>query len=265
MAVRPSLDAGWELLDSGDFEEALMEAERRLSDDPDDVEALHLAGCALADGGRFEEGEARLREALHRDPEYDGARESLAGLFYATCRFPEGVEEIERVLRAEPDHAPGHYLLGLLLDMLGRRREADEHLGRASRLDPEGYPIPTALDRKEFDAAVVEALENLPQQFRRHVGSLPILVEDLPTPAILAELDEPSPDLLGLFVGVALPQQSHADLHTTPTAIYLFKRNLERASPDRVTLVEEIRVTLLHEVGHYLGMDEDDLHDAGYG
>jgi len=260
-----ALGAVWDLLEAGEHEEALVLAERRLSQDPDDVEALHLAGCALADAGRLPEGEARVREALRRDPDYDGARESLAGMLYATCRFEEGAQEAQLLVRAAPEYAPAHYLLGVLLDMLGQRREADEHIARASRLDPEGFPAATAFDRKEFDAAVEEALEGLPEQFRRHVVSLPILVEDVPTPALLAELLEPSPDLLGLFVGVALPEQSHADLHTTPTAIYLFKRNLERASPDRASLVEEIRVTLLHEVGHYLGMDEDDLHDAGYG
>lgn len=47
--------------------------------------------------------------------------------------------------------------------------------------------------------------------------------------------------------------------------IYLFKRNLEREANDREDLAEQIRVTLLHEVGHYLGLEEDDLDDAGYG
>jgi len=258
------LAAGWDLLDSGDPEGALREAERLLGDDPVDLEAMHLAGCALADLGQWAEGEARLREALEEDPDYDGARESLAGLLYATCRFEEGLKEAQRVVRAEPRHAQGHYLLGLLLDMLGRTGEADEHFRRATRLDPEAYPAPFAMDRAAFDAAVEEAFESLPPQFRSEVVNLPILVEEVPTPAILAELEEPSPDLLGLFVGVALPDRSHAVLHTAPTAIYLFKRNLERVSPDRETLVEEIRVTLLHEVGHYLGMDEESLHDAGY-
>jgi predicted Zn-dependent protease with MMP-like domain len=73
------------------------------------------------------------------------------------------------------------------------------------------------------------------------------------------------PELLGLFVGVAI--DGHSYLSTggeLPPRIYLFKRNLERTVTRSEDLTEQIRVTLYHELGHFLGMDEDDLDDAGY-
>ncbi len=264
-AMDRPLETGWDHLDQGDPEAALDAAEACLENDPHDVEALHLAGCALMDLGEDAASEGRLREAVRLDPEWGAARESLAMVLYRTCRFEEGLAEIRRVVAREPDAATAIYLEGLLLDLLGRHDEADERFARAARLDPEGCPRPASMPRAEFDAVVEEALDALPEDFRSRIGNLPILVEEVPTRAILDTIDPPSPDLLGLFVGIPAPHRSTADVAVSPDAVYLFKRTLERIAADRATLVEEIRTTLLHEIGHALGMEEDDLHDAGYG
>jgi len=261
---RDAIDRGWESLEEEDPEEALDLADGILSGDSGDLEALHLAGCALMDMGRFEEAEERLRRAVKIDPEWGPTRESLAALLYRACRFDEGLAEIDRVVQREPQQASSRYLRGLLLDLLGRHEEADQSFLRASRIDPEACPRPASMDRAAFESVVEQALEALPARFREPLGNVPILVEEVPTRGILETLEPPSPDLLGLFVGVPLPQQSSGDLPTHPNAIYLFKRSLERLCPDRESLLEEIRITLLHEIGHYLGMEEDELDDAGY-
>jgi predicted Zn-dependent protease with MMP-like domain len=70
--------------------------------------------------------------------------------------------------------------------------------------------------------------------------------------------------MLGLFDGVPLPETSEFDLpQVRPNTIYLFQRNLERAAKDRADLIEQIRITLYHELGHYLGFEEEDMGDLG--
>ena len=72
-----------------------------------------------------------------------------------------------------------------------------------------------------------------------------------------------APDLLGLFVGHDVFSQSVTQPPGTPGAIYLFRRNLLRACADREELEREVRITVQHEVGHLLGLDEDDLDQWG--
>jgi predicted Zn-dependent protease with MMP-like domain len=258
------MDLGWDLLEQGEYEAAAEAAEALLEEEPDDVEALFLAGSALFEAGDDDEASVRLRRALELDPSNLPACLTLAALHYERCRFPEATLLVDRVLRDNPDNAYAHYLRGLLHDMGGRIDLGDASFQEASRLDPEHYPVSPSVPRAEFDRAVEEAFAAVPQEFRDRVGHLPILVEEVPSEDLLGTLEDPAPDLLGLFVGTPLTEKTHHETPRVPDAIYLFKRNLERACRDRDDLVEEIGVTLLHEIGHYLGMDEDDLDEAGY-
>ena len=69
--------------------------------------------------------------------------------------------------------------------------------------------------------------------------------------------------LLGLFVGRSLMDQSVQDSGALPNTLYLFQNNLERVASSREDLEEEIRITVLHEIGHHLGWDEDELAERG--
>jgi len=258
------MDLGWDLLEQGEYEGALEIAEALLEEEPGDLEALYLSGSCLLEAGSREDAEARLRRVLEAEPENLPARLTLSALLYESCRFDEALDNVQPVARQEPGNAYAQYLAGLLLEMKGRAKEAEAAFTRAAQLDPERYSIPESIDRVEFQRTVQQALEELPAEFRGKVTHLPIIVEDLPSADLLSALDDPAPDLLGLFVGTSLAEKSHQDLPGVPEAVYLFKKNLERACSGREELLEEIRVTLLHEIGHYLGMDETDLEEAGY-
>ena len=112
----------------------------------------------------------------------------------------------------------------------------------------------------EFDAVVQEAVESLPEPMRGAVHNVIITVADCPSSA-RGEED----DLLGIFVGVPLNERSVFDPPGPPDRIYLFQRNLEEECETHEELVDEIYLTLVHEIGHYLGYDEDELHDLGVG
>ena len=258
------MDLGWDLLEQGEYHGALDVAEALLEEQPDDLEALFLSGSALFEAGEHTQAAGRLREVMKLEPANVPARLTLAAVLYEICRFDEALAEVEGAISAEPESAYALYLKGLLVDMKGKRQEADDCFAKAANLDPEHYHVPTSVGRQEFEQAVEQALATMPPEFVDRLDNLPILIEDVPSAGLLATLEDPAPDLLGLFVGTPLPERSLQQVASSPDAIYLFKRNLERTSADHEELVDEIRVTLLHEVGHYLGMDEDDLDEAGY-
>jgi predicted Zn-dependent protease with MMP-like domain len=111
-------------------------------------------------------------------------------------------------------------------------------------------------DRAEFEALVEQALDEIPDEIARQVHNLVVLVEDDP-PA-----DEP--DLLGLYDGVALTERG-ADPGGLPDRITVFRGPLLAMCASREELVREVRITVVHEIAHHFGIDDDRLHDLGYG
>jgi predicted Zn-dependent protease with MMP-like domain len=112
------------------------------------------------------------------------------------------------------------------------------------------------LDRADFEALVEQALDEIPDDIAREVHNLVVLVEDEP-PA-----DEP--DLLGLYDGVSLTERG-ADHGGLPDRITVFRGPLLEMCATREELVREIRITVVHEIAHHFGIDDDRLHDLGYG
>lgn len=115
------------------------------------------------------------------------------------------------------------------------------------------------LSRASFDRLVEEAIASLPPEFARWLDDVPVIVEDRPAAADRAPGEDADP--LGLFVGPGLGEESAG----LPPRIMLYRRPLLEACASRAQLAREIRKTLIHELGHYAGMDEDDLERHGFG
>ncbi|MGD0537483.1 MAG: metallopeptidase family protein [Verrucomicrobiota bacterium] len=110
-------------------------------------------------------------------------------------------------------------------------------------------------------AEVADTLRRLPARLRREAEPLPVIYERVPNAAILADGFEP--DLLGLFVGPAFEDEV-SGAPDVPPQVLLFLENLWKfAGGDEPIYREEVRTTYLHELGHYLGLDEADLEDRG--
>ncbi len=257
------VDQIYEARDSGRSEVALdlaLEAIDSLGEDP---VLRFLAGICLLDLDEVPRAVEELRRAAALDPDDAEFRANLAYALFKACRFAEAEGEAKRALDIDPKMPEAHQALALVLERRGRIGEADEHLLRASRLDPEAFPLPTRLATEAFEKEVLRAEEKLPEEFRRRLAEVAVTVEPFPSDQILlAEDPALDPELLGLFVGVSLTdkafQSSCGDL---PPRILLFQRNLERYCAGEDFLCEEIAVTLYHELGHYLGLDEDELAD----
>jgi predicted Zn-dependent protease with MMP-like domain len=121
------------------------------------------------------------------------------------------------------------------------------------------------IDEKSFDKIVKKAVSRIPDEIRRHLDNIVIAVRRRPTAAMLKELGlARTDDLLGLFQGVPLTERSITAPPLFPDTIFLFHEPLERACDTVEELEEQIEITVVHEIAHYIGMDEDRLIELGY-
>ena len=119
------------------------------------------------------------------------------------------------------------------------------------------------LSRREFERLARRAYRQLPPAVRASLDNVDITIEEWPSPEE-ADLAGDEGGLLGLYTGVPLTQRE-GGAPELPDRICLYRQPILRSCSTRAQVVEEVRITLWHEVGHYLGMDEEDLHRLGYG
>ncbi len=118
----------------------------------------------------------------------------------------------------------------------------------------------TWLSPAEFDALVEEAISTLPAEFLALVDNVAIMVEEEPSAEDLASVDsEEGDELFGLYQGQSLPERGAFYSNVLPDRIVLYRGPLLRHCQNRRQLKEEIQATVIHELGHYFGLDEDVL------
>lgn len=122
------------------------------------------------------------------------------------------------------------------------------------------------MTRREFQAVVARALEELPPQFQDAIHNLDIQVRWAPTPdeRRRARL-RPGSDLFGIYMGIPITKRGQGYGLVAPDVIIIYQRSHERVCDSTESMVEQARQTLLHEIGHYMGIDEDRLRDLGVG
>lgn len=118
----------------------------------------------------------------------------------------------------------------------------------------------------EIKKQVLSVIEKLPRRFRDQLHNVEIVVDRRPSVELLrAEGLDPRHDTLyGIYEGVPLPERSLLDPPLLPDKITIFAEPLLQDFPDPDELREEIRLTVLHEIAHYFGMDDDEIEDLGY-
>jgi len=117
------------------------------------------------------------------------------------------------------------------------------------------------MNREHFVKVVEEALDSLPQEFRSRIRNVAVLVEDK-SPHQPQRPGRQRRLLLGLFHGVPTTKKSIFDLPTGPDHIVLYQKNIEAVCSSEAEVREQIRLTVIHELGHYFGMDENQLKDV---
>jgi predicted Zn-dependent protease with MMP-like domain len=257
------IDQAHQALEEEEFERAIDIAREAIEMQPGDFEGYFVAGVAFHELDEHRRALDYLRESALRCPE-----DALVRTYEARVRFFLGEEEeAEKLLRSavkqDEELADAYYWLSMVVERRGRYAEADQLLAACARLDPERFSLPYRMSRTELERDLAEVVKELPAPIAGAVGKLTMVIEDLPSRELLAGEDHIGPDILGLFIGASLREASVWMTPSEPNIVYLFKRNLERVATSRNELLDEARVTLIHEIGHYLGLDEDDLAERG--
>lgn len=118
------------------------------------------------------------------------------------------------------------------------------------------------MKRDEFRVLVDEALATIPERFREAMQNIAIVVEDEPSARALAEVEiEPPDTLLGLYEGTPLTERQWAHGNVLPDKITLFQLPIEDSSSDREDTIIAIAETLIHEIGHYFGLSEEEIEE----
>jgi predicted Zn-dependent protease with MMP-like domain len=118
---------------------------------------------------------------------------------------------------------------------------------------------------KDFERLVEQALRKIPQRFREAMENIEVVVEDWPDPELMEEVTGDADGMVyGLFTGKPLTERRFDDWGDLPALIHIYQGPLEEDFPDRDDLVREIEVTVVHEIAHYMGFDEEILRRYGY-
>lgn len=220
-----------------------------------------LEGQALNDLGRSDEALARIEAALRLAPGRGDALHEKGVALFDLSRFADAKAAFTRALAIQADDAYTHQMLGLTLEQLGESDAAERSLARAIELAPNDITAPVLISVAEFQREIDTVLGTLPADRRARLEKVRIEIADFPDPTDLSAVKPPfPPTILGLYRGPV------GKAHVAPSetsSIVLYRKNLARAVKTRTELSEQIRDTLLHEIGHFEGLDEDDLRRRG--
>jgi len=253
----------------GDLKGALKEASRALDkveDEEDFLSALALKASLELELERPEEAAETLSSLPPPDvtlPDPALAIE-LSSLLLEVGDAEGARARLEVALRDDPEATEGWYLLGAAAEALGEDDLRTKAWLETRRLDQEedaASPAKTreGLDDEALEKVAEELLGELPPELRAKLGEVPVVVAELPAADdVRTGLD---PRTLGLFEGTPLAEREGGAV--TATRIVIFRANVARVASDAETATAEIRATLLHEVGHFLGLDEDALEKLG--
>jgi predicted Zn-dependent protease with MMP-like domain/Flp pilus assembly protein TadD len=228
-------------------------------------ESFLLEGIGLKQLGATDRALRSLDQALELTPRDKEVQLERNLVLFELCRFDEADRELRQLSQRWPEEPWIHHTLALIAERRGDTAEAQRRFARAHKLAPEEFPAAAELSEKAFDEAVEAAVGRLPAHVRPYLANTTISVEPVPSDEDLLSQRPPlSPSILGIFRGTPVGERSvsNAEDHF-PASIVLYQRNLERFARTRAELIEQIGITVMHEVGHLVGLDEEDLVERG--
>lgn len=178
-------------------------------------------------------------------------------------RFEEARQALEPLTTEDFDDPMLYYLLACLAERRGEDEAAQRLFETSNRLNPKDFAVPVPLTEEEATSIYEQCMVELPDAIAWHLKEVPIYVNSLPSDELIHSTDPPiDPLVLGLFVG-----QPHGAVESSWASdqprILLFHKNIAKIAGDIEVIEDELRKTLFHEVGHFLGFDEDQLEEMG--
>lgn len=264
--VETLLDQAEAALEAGQPRKALRLCNQVLRRAPDHPGAYFVKGDALRVLGFLAEAADAYRSAALLQPDHAASWASLAFTSFELLDFDEARRAISRSVRESPENPEAWWVRSLLQEWRGDFAGAQRSLAHAQWLDPVGFPMPPCLTDEDVERLVETAISQLHPDLATLLTNVPIILDEIPSLEVLLQFDPPaSPlEILGTFTGTSVMEKSTDDPWSQlPATIVLYRRNLSRSSSDKDELTKELKTTLLHEVGHLLGLTEDDLEDRG--
>src|SRR5262245_21388939 len=121
------------------------------------------------------------------------------------------------------------------------------------------------MDRKAFEELIQKAIQELPQEFRNKLENVAVIVEDYPSEELMRQMDlSPDNTLFGLYEGVPLTERLWSYEPLYPDRILIFQKAIEDECDSPEEVKEELKTTLVHEVAHFFGIDDEYLEELGY-
>jgi predicted Zn-dependent protease with MMP-like domain len=121
------------------------------------------------------------------------------------------------------------------------------------------------VSREEFEGLVADALDAIPEPFASHLSNVDVVVEDEPSPEDLAESGlEPGDTLLGLYQGVPQTERGASYTFVMPDKISIYRKPILEACNDHDEVVEEVMITVVHEIAHHFGISDERLEELGW-
>jgi predicted Zn-dependent protease with MMP-like domain len=121
------------------------------------------------------------------------------------------------------------------------------------------------MERSAFERLVHDALKELPQFFRDKLTNVAVIVEDYPSDELLDRMEVPDDEtLFGLYEGIPLTERGHFESPLYPDRILIFQGPIEDECTSQDEIKEQVRITVMHEIAHFFGFDDDDLAGSGY-
>jgi predicted Zn-dependent protease with MMP-like domain/predicted negative regulator of RcsB-dependent stress response len=199
--------------------------------------------------------------AVKLAPDDAMGRVARAAALFDLCRVDEAEKIVAQAIDRDPKNADAWWLRGRIHTVRGDHDKADKAFDRAVAIDGERFQPPFRIAEDKFARLIEDAMAELPEVIVRAMKNVDVIVEDLPDVAVLKKNDPPlSPSAVGLFDPEPLAPGAGKG---QPVRIFLYRKNLEVTCASEDEMVDEIGVTLLHEIGHHLGLDEDDLDQRG--
>ncbi len=210
--------------------------------------ARRIRAEALLEAGRREQALETLDSALRTEPEDLEAVRLRAEVLFRLGRLPEAAQAAQRAADGTAD-PEAWALLGRIQVFSGQSGEAA--FARAAALDAKHFPRPYRVSRAAFERLADQALAEIPPAFHRYLGNTLVVVDDHPSlEAVRLGTD---PGLLGVYEGGTALESG------MPEHIVLYQQNHENLCGTAEALRVEVRETILHEVGHHFGMEEDEM------
>ncbi len=182
-------------------------------------------------------------------------------LFHA-WRFSDAEKILLRHKPKPATRAGQLYYQALIADFRGEHDAANQLFVKAAKENPDDYPEPVRLPAAEVHTMLEDVLAALPRDVRRALENVDLALMPLPDPKVHASPDI-DPLVLGLYRGINIVEKSADTVPGVIDRIEIFQRNVERVVGDKDELREEMKITLLHEIGHHLSWDEEGLAERG--